>query len=291
MIHIAFATDLSELSARAARHIAPLVRAIAHGRCIVDVIHVPERPVGRPVDVEGLEADLTSLCERELRDLEWRIGVLTDKKPIVEAIEEFVTAMNARLLVMATHGRTGIAKALFGSTAEALARHARFPLVICPATVREPRPEHEGTHVAMLTDGGDSADVMSPFAAKLLAGLGSQECRLTIVHVLAKATRATFDVGLGESPDVINADFERRAGVRLDEIRRRYFSDTVAMSTVVTADQSIEEAACRYLRTHDADFVLVSPRRKGAADRAVFGSMTTHLLQHSPCPIITLPAR
>ena len=54
----------------------------------------------------------------------------------VEAIVEFARDQNADLLVMCTHGRTGLSHVLMGSTAEAVVRKAPCPVL----TLRQPMP-------------------------------------------------------------------------------------------------------------------------------------------------------
>ncbi|MEQ2006667.1 MAG: universal stress protein [Limisphaerales bacterium] len=47
-----------------------------------------------------------------------------------EAIAEFARVMQAELLVIATHGRTGLARALLGSVAEHVVRRATCPVLV-----------------------------------------------------------------------------------------------------------------------------------------------------------------
>jgi len=50
-----------------------------------------------------------------------------------DAILEVVDAENVDLIVLATHGRSGMTRWMLGSVAEKIARHAHVPLVIVPA--------------------------------------------------------------------------------------------------------------------------------------------------------------
>jgi len=54
----------------------------------------------------------------------------------VDAIVDFARDQNADLLVMCTHGRTGLSHVLMGSTAEAIVRRAPCPVL----TLRQPMP-------------------------------------------------------------------------------------------------------------------------------------------------------
>lgn len=56
-----------------------------------------------------------------------------------EAIVEFARMMQADLLVIATHGRTGLARALMGSVAEQVVRRAPCPVLVIrsdPAAIK-----------------------------------------------------------------------------------------------------------------------------------------------------------
>jgi len=58
-----------------------------------------------------------------------------------DAAAEIVRVAKERkvdLIVLASHGRTGLGRILFGSTAEAVVRHAP-----CPVLVVKPPPEEE----------------------------------------------------------------------------------------------------------------------------------------------------
>ena len=73
-------------------------------------------------EIASLAADVDVPCHTEVR-----IGI--PHREILDAIEEF----DADLVVMATHGRTGIEHALLGSTTERVVRLANTPVM----TIRE----------------------------------------------------------------------------------------------------------------------------------------------------------
>lgn len=47
-------------------------------------------------------------------------------------IADEVTDLGADLIVMGTHGRTGLARAVIGSTADRVVRHSKVPVVLVP---------------------------------------------------------------------------------------------------------------------------------------------------------------
>jgi len=99
-------------------------------------------PEGEPVTVAGYLADeaeqgmapyLAAAREKGAR-VTHRVAV----GPVVSTIHRVAEQERAELLVMGTHGRKGIARALLGSVAEQTLRTAQLPVMMVR---RQPRPE------------------------------------------------------------------------------------------------------------------------------------------------------
>jgi nucleotide-binding universal stress UspA family protein len=56
-----------------------------------------------------------------------------------DVIADFAESLHASMIVASTHGRTGLARFVVGSTAAAMVRHARCPLLL----VRPPHVAHD----------------------------------------------------------------------------------------------------------------------------------------------------
>ena len=137
-------TDLSDYSMRALPYAVGLAERFD---AKLKIIHVHERVI--PVadaswttfDVaavdQDLERDAREALEKLVRD-HVPAGVAAEaivvKGAGVDAIVQFARDENADLLVMCTHGRTGLAHVLMGSTAEAVVRRSPCPVL----TLRQP---------------------------------------------------------------------------------------------------------------------------------------------------------
>ena len=147
--NILYPTDFSDLSLKACRYAVSFAEAYdAQLHCIhvVDEAYQywvslgPESvPMGPPPE------DLTGLAEKQLADFEIaHLGGL-GKAPITAAmfgkphvqICAYAGEKQIDLIVIATHGRSGISHALMGGTAEKVVRKAPCPVL----TVRD--PEHD----------------------------------------------------------------------------------------------------------------------------------------------------
>ena len=147
---ILFPTDFSECGNYALRYAASLARTFGASIICVHVIEPMVPTVGysgmtEPLPIADITDQLEDSAERELPklgDCEECVGLAVEEVIAHgEAAAEIVRVAkdrNVDLIVVSSHGRTGLGRILFGSTAEAVVRHAS-----CPVLVVKPPPEEE----------------------------------------------------------------------------------------------------------------------------------------------------
>ncbi len=145
-------TDFSDPSAEALATAMALAKAAGS---VVDLVHVAVEAsfaLPPPIDVATVPIDMAKVMERVtdgLRAEEERVqaaGLRCETamlvgRPDAEIVAR-ATATGAELIVMGTHGRSGLAHALLGSVAERVVQHAPCPVLIVPkrpATTAEAR--------------------------------------------------------------------------------------------------------------------------------------------------------
>ncbi len=148
--HILAATDLSKASEPALQQAAGLAEALG---AKVTLLHVFDpTPLVPPVALpppraleeklaeemrERIAEELHKLRERVLpADLEVEEVVLRASSPAAAIIEQ-AEQRNADLIVLGTHGRTGLTHVLVGSVAERVVRHSPIPVLTVRAPVRD----------------------------------------------------------------------------------------------------------------------------------------------------------
>jgi universal stress protein A len=123
---VLFATDFSEASRPAGQTAAALAR---HFGARLHVLHVVP-PVTDPTPApEALRAVVA--------DLEAGLSVVTAVASgrVAPQIVDYARRNSVDLVVLGTHGRTGVSRALLGSVAEAVIRRARCRVLTVPATL------------------------------------------------------------------------------------------------------------------------------------------------------------
>jgi nucleotide-binding universal stress UspA family protein len=129
--------DFSECSRKALEYAVPFARQFG---AEVDLLFVvqPYYPVSDmvPVDVEAIEVRMRETGEQELAALKKSMDpdlkvatVVRIGNPHVEIVRA-AKELEADLIILSTHGRTGLSHVVMGSTTERVVRHAGCPVLV-----------------------------------------------------------------------------------------------------------------------------------------------------------------
>ena len=145
-------TDFSECASHALSYATELARDAGAKIVCVHVIEPVMPTVGytgitEPLPIADISEQMEDSATRELPKIagcEECSGleveeVIAHGDPATEIVRA-ATEHGVDLIVISSHGRTGLGRILFGSTAEAVVRHAP-----CPVLVVKPPPEKEGS--------------------------------------------------------------------------------------------------------------------------------------------------
>jgi nucleotide-binding universal stress UspA family protein len=101
------------------------------------LIHVIQLPVVTEVDLSGYYADIESSARQEMENYQKRVAaaglaadVLLESGAPFRQIVDAAKTRQADLIVMGTHGRTGMQHLLIGSVAERVVRLAPCPVMV-----------------------------------------------------------------------------------------------------------------------------------------------------------------
>ena len=142
--HILTTTDLSKESYAAVEYASQLVDRPG---AKLTIIHVPMTialtyaEFVLPADIVNFDGQISALAEDQLRT--WVHKHIDDAESVnivirpgvpAEVVCDYAARNNVDLIVMGTHGRTGISRAMLGSVTEKVIRNAPCPVlsVRCP---------------------------------------------------------------------------------------------------------------------------------------------------------------
>jgi len=145
---ILYPTDFSELSLVALKYVQAFAEQFAaelHCLHVVDEAYhywLALGPDGVPIGPDpkemltSAEKQMTQFASEHLSDVPKLITKVLSGRPFVEIIR-YARQQGIDLIVIATHGRSGLSHVLMGSVAERVVRKAPCPVLTCRS------PEHE----------------------------------------------------------------------------------------------------------------------------------------------------
>jgi nucleotide-binding universal stress UspA family protein len=171
-------------------------------------------------------------------------------------------------VVMATHGRTGMGKALLGSVAEDVLKRSGHPVLLLGPSVKDFRSCTGGT-MAVTTDGSPISALILPCAARWAKALSMS------VHVISVTTAGGVPLGGAEPEALASATSGAVAFFKEHGI------DAVA-ETLVGADAA--DAIADWTNENPISMVAMATHGRGGLARTALGSTTIKVVHkvHSP---------
>lgn len=208
-----------------------------------------------------------------------------------DAIHECGTNVAADLVVMTTHGLTGLSRAWLGSVADAVIRAVATPVLLCrPVESPVPTPSRLFSRVVIALDGSVAAEQIVAHAAEIgsMGGASFTLVRVarpvtTPVHPYAYAApawqtdEAATEEAVSHAREYLNATAE--------SLKARY--PAAAIESDVRLDERPGVAIVDAVRDHKADLVaLTTHARRGV--RLVLGSVADKVLRGTDGAVLVL---
>ena len=229
------------------------------------------------------------------KDLSARAGVtvthsVQEGKP-AHVICERAAAVGADLIVMTSHGRSGLSRAWIGSVADGVMRHAKTPVLILRALEGPHAHRGEGhqlfKHVLLPLD-GTSREIM-PVAIALAKCCNA---RVTLLRVVQPVPMISLDVGIpytavGAAPDdpgmkeIADAARQELAG----SAARLHDATGLETASHVVVDSAVATAILAFARANAVD-VIAMASHTGAVSRLLLGSVSDKVARGAEVPVL-----
>lgn len=284
--------DFSEHS----RHALQYAEAFAHWYdAELHAVHVLAPPIAPafpvpvpapPVPFAGLTADARQALDRFIMTthVTGPVQGIVREGPIVSEILDYATEATIDLIVLGTHGRTGLPRALLGSTAERVLYHAGCPVLVVPR-----RSDLPGSADRVRLRRIVCAVDFSPASLRAVEhGLSlAQENAAAVVLVHVLDMLAADDARLLARPAVSDyiAERKRDAQVRLDLLVSpdvRSWCDVAATVLFGTPARAILREADRV----GADLLVMGAQGHSGIGLALLGSSTQTVVREALCPVL-----
>lgn len=198
-------------------------------------------------------------------------------------ILEHARQLEADLVVMGTHGRTGFERLMLGSVAEKVVLKASCAVLTVPRAVEGDREAPLFRRIVCGIDFSDSSGRALQHTLSLAAETGGHVTLIHSVEWMADVvpTHSIFDF------KALGASLVSEAGTRLERLVPSETREWCDVETIVCTGKPYQEIL-RLAAERQADLIVLGVQGRGAVDRMLFGSTTQHVVRKALCPVLTV---
>jgi nucleotide-binding universal stress UspA family protein len=213
--------------------------------------------------------------------------------PATEIVKRAQAGADIGMIAMATHGRSGIGRWVFGSVAEKVLHGAPVPLLLvrvqagAPEVAVLPAPGGYKTILVPL-DGSRLAEQALDHAAALAAG---SDARLLLVTVVPALEDLIYASG-GLVPYWLDTDQEavaRTARREMETVAHRLQDQGIRAHGMVARGWPAEEILCTAAQEH-ADLIVMATHGRTGISNFWLGSVAMKVVQRATRPVLLIRA-
>ncbi len=206
-----------------------------------------------------------------------------------EEIIAFAEYDEVALIVMSTHGRSGLSLMRMGSVAQHVIRHAVVPTLAVRA--EEERAETELPRIDRVTvtlDGSDLSEQALPVGVSIAKALGVPLTLLRIVPNLAFYATYGWEGAYLAPTEEMERDEEQGVEEYLHAVADRIGGADIDVRTAWrrSVTNRAEEPIVRYLTEVPTGIVVMASHGRGGVVRWALGSTAERILTDAPSPVL-----
>lgn len=288
-------TDFSEPSFSALRYAAGLARATGAALHVVHVAEIDFAVPGAALPGRNPLVDDTEAA----RALQGQLKALTGPSVVPEfhgrtgrafdQIVRFAREQNADLIVMSSHGATGIRRLVFGSNAQRVVQHSSTPVLVVRADRSDPQLGAELRLRTILVPVDFSASSEEALRAAV-AFAQKFDARLVLLHAVVAPVVAG---AAGYTVPMLDVPVEQLCSAAEEQMRALVesvdFKGVAHESQITTGFPG--EAIGAYADRRGVDLIIMSTHGRTGLMHVLIGSVAEHVVWHALSPVLVVPGR
>jgi len=263
--------DGSELSERAVPYATVLAKAATGSLTLV-------RVVLDPAHEDEAKAELATVAEKVAK-----LGVNADVRVIyghpAEMIIDAAASDQHTMIVMSTHGRSGLGRWLYGSVADQVLREATVPVLLVPAACERVWSDQRSFHILAPLDGSDLAEEALAPVTRLADELSAELLLIQAVEPAHYAFADTYPYPINDvDSEVAAADAYLNDVAKSIETPTRLIRTRSVVGYAPTAIATVADE-------EQADLIAMATHGSSGVRRLVMGSVAVGTLQRATVPV------
>lgn len=207
--------------------------------------------------------------------------------PAAQAIADYATANRADLIVMATHGRSGLSRWALGSVTDQVLQLSHVPVLIVrppeEAPVRFDSLPAPG-RIMITLDGSELAERVLPTATEMARVF---EAELLLFRVALLPAVYYMDAGAAAFQLDFLESAKEEAAEYLEQVAQALRTQGARVRTAVGVTP-IVESILDVAAEAGVDLIAMTTHGRTGLGRVVYGSVTDRIVRSSACPVLVV---
>jgi nucleotide-binding universal stress UspA family protein len=194
-----------------------------------------------------------------------------------DAILEFIGNTNYDLVVMGTHGRTGVKKWFYGSVTEKVVQHSPTPVL----TMHNSWNKYTIGKILVPVDFSDYSKRAVKSSMELAGGFNAQ---LVFLHIIAQEVHPAYYATSYDSLFIIDPKLRERSIHNL----KKFVGKEIQNAEFVIGEGRAYKEIVEYAEESNCDLILMATRGLTGLEHLLIGSTTERVVRLAKCPVLTL---
>jgi nucleotide-binding universal stress UspA family protein len=197
------------------------------------------------------------------------------------AISSLCDLERVDLIIMTTHGRSGVTRWTMGSVADKVLRTTNTPLILIHPTPQGAPPSAIARIVVAL-DGSELAEAALPLAQRMAKAI---KAKLHLVRAVVPPTAifgAEYLPGTLPVLEEMEAEATRYLETTVEKLQSTGLTTTAIVRTGIPAEVILAEAC------EPGDIVVMSTHGRSGVDRWFLGSVADAVVRHGDIPVLVV---
>lgn len=287
-------SELAEQALAPASERARQAQATMHLVCVREPMSALALPPDLPLPMHQLEAEAVRELREYLDAVATRVGKALST-PVVSAVLagepatalcEYVESHDVDLVIMTTHGRTGLSRVWLGSVADRMLRRLAIPVLLLHAYETAPPAEFRQLVVAL---DGDIEQPLIDGMVALGARAGVTRCLLTRVVEPTVPVLSELAIRPGHLPPDWTAKQMKRAQAYLDRIAEPLAKAGWEVDCQVLVGRGVAVQVLALAEACAADCIVVGTHGSRGLERLFLGSVADKVVRGAKVPVLVAP--
>lgn len=218
---------------------------------------------------------------------------LCDGSSVYHEICRLAQRLSADLIVLSTHGRTGLKHTFVGSTAERVVQHSPCPVLVARQRAKKALAakghQNSDGHVPTIlvpVDFSDASPGALEYAIEFATGVSARLILLHVMHLDGALSKDGYAVY--RNPD-IRQSARREAARHMEAFVQAADFGEVKFETLLKIGHPISEI-CAVAEECEADLIITATHGRTGFRHLLIGSVAELVVRHATSPVLVVPS-